>query len=385
MLDPYLPSLPLGSSPGGPQKRTWRVALSGSASSRPARRRRSRSKTPVHIAVEGGDAPVEALRLLVHVLLLAAVAGADHGDREGAGREGDDLVHGEDEGRFDGRRSGSSSSSSSSSRRRKTVLPAVAVAVDGGDDARGGRGVQLRPDPDVDRHPMRAPLPPGHGPVVPHKVQGGFRDQTGSHQVVERGLGVERVASRQAEHPRVPRDHALWSRRPPPRGSVRVRRRRRRPARRGRPWRRPRRKGPGAGSRRPRRRRSRRRRPRWCPAASEGEEAEGKSAWVFFWWMGLVVSRLLFCERASEHDGAGARGVERKRVNRKGKEGGGGKKREEENSKRNERASGFERRTTTTTTTTTTKFDGRNPLLISLPTELDCFFFFRLERAYQHP
>lgn len=57
MLEPYLPSLPLGSSPAGPQKSTWRVALSGSDSSRPARSRRSRSRTPVHVAVETAAAP----------------------------------------------------------------------------------------------------------------------------------------------------------------------------------------------------------------------------------------------------------------------------------------------------------------------------------------
>ena len=151
-------------------------------------------------------APVEALRLPVHVLLLAAVARAGHGDGEGAGREGDDLVHGEDQGpplgggrrrRRRRRRSGRGRRRRRRGRRRRRRRSGRSSI-----GRSGRRGVVA----DVDRHRVRAPLPAGDSAVVPHKVQGGLGDEPRGHQVVEGGLAVEGVPARESEHPGVPRD-----------------------------------------------------------------------------------------------------------------------------------------------------------------------------------
>mmetsp|Transcript_44921 Transcript_44921/g.143070 ORF Transcript_44921/g.143070 Transcript_44921/m.143070 type:complete len:478 (-) Transcript_44921:1469-2902(-) len=114
-----------------------------------------------HAVRHGGRAPVEADGLLRHVLLLAAVAGADVRDRdghEGAQAARRELVHGHLAG--------------------------------------------LRDAADVE--PVRLPGQPRHRTVVAHKGDGGGCDPAGLLQLLQGRLGVEGMAAGEAHHVRVP-------------------------------------------------------------------------------------------------------------------------------------------------------------------------------------
>mmetsp|Transcript_16157 Transcript_16157/g.51567 ORF Transcript_16157/g.51567 Transcript_16157/m.51567 type:complete len:360 (+) Transcript_16157:1845-2924(+) len=109
----------------------------------------------------GGDsrsAPAEADCLLYQVLLLAAIAGADEGDRQFARRHGENVIHGE-----------------------------------------GGGCVDEAADVEL----VSCPLALGHGAVVAHVVQRRRSQEPTLHQLWQRGLHVERMAAGQTDHVRV--------------------------------------------------------------------------------------------------------------------------------------------------------------------------------------
>lgn len=120
-----------------------------------------------HRGRHGARPPVEALTLAVHVLLLAPVARARHGDGQGAGGEGEDFVHGEGE--------------------------------RGGDQAGDGQRVV-------------GPRAPRHRPVVAHEMERSLGDGAARQQVLHARLAVERVAAGQPQQAPVAR-HPLVGRR----------------------------------------------------------------------------------------------------------------------------------------------------------------------------
>jgi hypothetical protein len=120
------------------------------------------ARTAPHGRGHAGGAPVEAHRLLHHVLLLAPVARARqrHGDLHG-GEVARQLLHGEPRG---------------------------------------------PPHEARHLHGPRRPVPPRHGAVVAHVVQRRRGDEAVVHQPRQRRLAVERVLPRQPHQARVPLD-----------------------------------------------------------------------------------------------------------------------------------------------------------------------------------
>mmetsp|Transcript_31111 Transcript_31111/g.69121 ORF Transcript_31111/g.69121 Transcript_31111/m.69121 type:complete len:268 (-) Transcript_31111:124-927(-) len=113
----------------------------------------------------GAGSPVEANRLLHHILLLATVARTDQGDGQSDGRHGDQLIH-----------------------------------------TNADWGVNQA----IDFNSVAAPADFGHGTVIAYEVNGRWRYEAIAHEMIHRWLAVERVSASKAQDAGVTRYPVVW-------------------------------------------------------------------------------------------------------------------------------------------------------------------------------